>query len=260
MKTIHRIYHLLKARNVLCMALCNVAFILSISVSAGAQTEATRPLIQQMQIIFHLQPYAARIDLARLLIISNSLNAVVQDMRNNVAHNKSEVTFGTLRLLQNLIIQYRFSQIFFGWQEPDSNSSANIVTNETKESLKQLKILSDDLVTEYGFDDSPYTQITANTFKQMHQLINGLVHMNIDPLLKTALGALVLPFAEAIAAATQGDRPKTFEKALPLVLEIRKLYPLFDRIAMTQAGFGQILEIQGLNEFYAEYGQLTGEN
>lgn len=237
-----------------------IIFLLTLTALAQAtDSEATKPLNRQMQLIDSLKPFADRQDLARLYVINSSIRVVIQDMNSNVAQNKSEVTVATIRILQNLMIQYRFSQVFFGWQQSDVGPSGNIVTNQSTEILSELKTLSDDLVTEYGFDDSPYTQITANTFKQMQVLIQGLEAIQINPLLKERLNALMLPIAETVAVASQGDRPKTFEKAIPLVQTIRKLYPLFDQIAMTQAGFGKIMEIQGLNEFYAEFSQVSNQ-
>ena len=221
---------------------------------ADFRTPTTDPLYQQVGLIDFMSPYVERADMARLLVVRNTVNGVIQDMEGNMRQGRKEITFQTLRLLQNLIIQYRFSQVFFGWTEPRAITS--IYTPQTGESLAKLKALSEGLVKEYGYDDSPYTQITANTFRQMQRLLKQLEDLPLDPLLKAELRFLWMPIGETIALAEQGDRPKTFEKSIPVIRQIRKMYPEFDRISSSQAGFAMIMELQGLTEFYAEFAQV----
>jgi hypothetical protein len=217
-------------------------------------TPATDPLTEQVKLMSDISPYVERVDMARLLVVKNTSQSVIDDMVKNVATGKKEVTFQTLRLIQNLIIQYRFSQVFFGWTDPRAITS--IYTPQTEQSLARLKTLSEQLVNEYGYDDSPYTQITANTFRQMQRLLKQLEDLPIDSALKAKLRALWMPIGETIAVAEQGDRPKTFEKAIPVIRQIQAMYSEFDRISSSQAGFPMIMELQGLTEFYAEFAQV----
>ncbi len=192
--------------------------------------------------------------MARVLVVKNSAQAVVNDMEKNLREGRKEVTFQTLRLVQNLIVQYRFSQVFFGWTVPRSITS--IYTEATAAQLNSLKSLSEAIVSEYGYDDSPYTQITANTFRQMQRLLKQLEDLPLDKSLKAQLRALWPPIGETIAVAEQGDRPKAFEKAVVVIRLLRALYPLFGEISSSDAGFPMIMELQGLAEFYAEFAQM----
>ncbi len=222
---------------------------------AAEARPATAMLFQQITQLDAISPYVERIDLARLLVIRSAVQAVAQDMERNVRDGKSEVTFQTLRLIQNLIVQYRFSQVFFGWTEPRSINS--IYTDATKTPLAKLKELADGMVVEYGYDDSPYTQITANTFRQMQRLLKQLEDLPLDPSFAERLRALWMPIGETIAIAEQGDRPRAFEKAIAVVQAMRDLYPMFDEVSSSSAGFQMVLELQGLTEFYAEYAQVN---
>lgn len=232
---------------VLMMSLLSPAF-------AQEATVAQKPLYRQIDLLNAIQPYVERIDMARLYVIQTSVKSVVGNMVSNLASGKREVTMETMRLIQGLIVQYRFSQVFFGWQEPMPITSIYAPVIEAE--LNELHTLSENLVSEYGFDDSPYTQITANTFRQMHKLLQQLETLPLDEQFKTQLRGLWPAVGETIAIAEQGDRPKTFEKAIQTVGIIRALYPQFNAIASSSAGFPAIMELQGLTEFYAEFAQM----
>jgi hypothetical protein len=90
----------------------------------------------------------------------------------------------------------------------------------------------------------------------MQKLLKQAEDLALAPALKNQLRALWMPIGEVIAIAEQGDRPKTFEKAVPMIRQMRALYPLFDAISTSQAGFPTVLELQGLTEFYAEFAQV----
>lgn len=233
-------------------------FIFSIVVQAsawaGTPTANSQPFYDQIQQLDAIAPYVERTDYSRLLVIRKSVEQVIQSMEDNVASGLKEVTFQTLRLIQNVIVQYRFSQVYFGWSEPKAVTS--IYVEAVAANIDQLKILSDTIVKEFGFDDSPYTQITANTFRQMQRLLQQLETLPLEQKFKDQLRALWPGIGEVIAIAEQGDRPKTFEKAIPMVDELKKLYPLFNQVSAVDAAFEMVMELQGLNEFYAEFAQI----
>lgn len=233
-----------------------LTFLISNSSFSNAQspTEASRPLYQQVQLLEEISPFVERVDYSRLVLIQSSVKVIIQDMEENLQQKRNEITFQTLRLIQNLVVQYRFSQVYFGWTTPRAITS--IYTERTSQSLESLKALYEKLVTDYGYDDSPYTKITANVFRQMQRLLKQMEDISLEENLKVQLRDLWMPIGETIAIADQGDRPKTFEKSIPVINKIRLLYPLFERISSSNAGFPLIMEFQGLTEFYAEYAQV----
>src|SRR5690606_35704815 len=109
---------------------------------------------------------------------------------------------------------------------------------------------------EYGFDDAPYTQVTLNTFTQIHKLILQLLNVSLEAGLKKKIEELKGPVGELMAIAKQGDDFKTFSEATPRCRLIRSLYPDFYRIAESDAAFALVLELQGLNEWYIERARL----
>ena len=235
------------------MSLFSLLFLFT-SLTVQANSEVTENLNRQITILDTISPFVERVDQSRLLVIKNSVNVVLTDIKGNTEAGRPETTFQTMRLIQNLIIQYRFSKVFFGWSEPISMLS--IYTPSIAPYLDELKKLSTKIEKDFGLDDSPYTQITANTFKQMQKLLKQLEELPIDSNLKKDLRNLWRPIGEAIAIAEQGDRPRAFEKAKIVVEDLRRLYPYFDQVSTSAAGFSQVLELQGLAEFYAEFAQM----
>jgi|GEM_PF-4427230 len=212
---------------------------------------------EQIVIIQEISPYVERIDKARLRVIERSLESILANIHVNTGAGRSPVTFQTLRLIQNLIVQYRFSKTFLGWTDPPSLNS--IHSEVIAERLAQLQILSEQIETEYGYDDTPYTQITAQTFRQMQKLFVQIESLALDVDVKAKLRALWPKLGEVISVAEQGDRPNAFSKGSEMVKSIRALYPIFLNVSSSTAGFIDILEVQGLVEFYAEYAQIEDE-
>lgn len=231
-------------------------FVLSLGLffATAAKAQFDRNLSRQIEILDLIRPTIERIDMARLLVVRNSLTSIQADIKGNIEAGRQPTTFQTLRLIQNLIIQYRYSQTFFGWTQPISMTS--VYSPAIAPYLTELQKLAKQTETEFGLDDSPYTQITSNTFRQMQKLLQQLETLAIDANLKAQLRSLWKPLGETIAIAEQGDRPRAFAKAIEVIQQIRTFYPRFDQISATSAGFASILEVQGLTEFYAEFAQI----
>lgn len=231
-----------------------VGFLVINSVNSWAADPVIDPFTQQRDLIDSLIPYAERSDVPRLLAIRSTIDATLQEIQGNRGAGRRDVTFPTLTRIQGLVIQYGFSKVFFGWTNPPALTS--IYTEETAATLAKLKTQSDQLVTDYGFDQTMFTQITANTFKQMQKLLLSAEDVTLATNLKSQLRSLWPAVGKVIAAAEQGDRPKAFELSKPLAKTIRSLYPFFDQISSSDAGFSIVMELQGLNEFYVEFAQM----
>jgi len=239
------------------MLFCCLFALPAFAQTAGTPTGVSQAFDAQLVLLEKISPYVERMDLSRIMVIKKTITTVKEDITKNVTEGRNEVTFQTLRLIQNLIVQYRFSQVFFGWTTPRSINS--IYTEYTAQDLAALQNLSLEMVKVYGYDDSPYTQITASTFRQMQRLLQQLETLPMDASLKQSLRDLWQPIGETIAVAEQGDRPNTFAKAIPVIAKVQALYPMFDAISASEAGFPMIMELQGLTEFYAEFAQMDAE-
>ncbi len=230
------------------------------SAQVTMEQQAKSILESQLDIIAKIEPTLERIDLARIMVIKNSIDSVLKNMASNSSENISPITFETLRLIQNLIIKYKFSFVFFGWDEKPSPYS--IYTHLTKAELQELKNIYERMVTTFGYDASPYTTITSHTFNQMKKLLEDIENTPIGEKLKNELRSYWPSIGRTIAVAEQGDRPCAFALATEVVHEIRKLYPKLNQISNANDSFNLVLEFQGLIEFYAEFSQadrLTSE-
>jgi hypothetical protein len=198
-------------------------------------------LNQQIAIITKLEPWVELPELSRLYVLKRA-----SAMTLSLVNQKGLGNMTTIRAYQNLIVTYRFSRDFL-----------TRITNEVnKEQIDQLVALEQQIATARGFDDSPYTQITANVFTQLYQLVQTLSQLPLqDARFKTELQDLVPQLGKVIAIAKEGDRPHTFNAAVPVYDKIKALYPRFDEINRSDAAFNTTLEIMGLNEFYGEFAQ-----
>ncbi len=233
-----------------------VTFFCGSAVASDPTPEETARSVlnEQISLLEKIEPTVERIDLARLYVIRNDIQVVLDDIDSNIAGQRMPITLSTMRLMQNLIIKYKFSHVFFGWEEEPSLFS--IYTPMTADDLEKLKSSYETLVSIFGFDASPYTTITANTFHQMKKLLDDLEALPIDENFKLSLRNLWPGVGRTIAIAEQGDRPCAFAAASGVVRMVRDMYPMFQTILTADVAFPLVMEFQGLVEFYAEFAQV----
>jgi hypothetical protein len=208
---------------------------------AGSVEKAKADLQRQMDLLDAVRPYVERQDLGRLYLLHQVSQAVVDSIDQN-----GPMHVETMRAYQNLIVTYRYSKVYF----------QQITTAETDAQIQEVQGIAENFAKEYGFDDSPYTQITYNVFSQMYKLVLQLEAMPISDALKAKLDDLKAPIGEIIAIAKGGDDYVTFQAAIPRAQMIQQLYPLFYQVASSDAAFYLVLEIQGLNEWYIERSRI----
>lgn len=219
-----------------------LVIVLNSSSYAASETErAKQQLARQLQILESIQPLIERPELPRLytlkVVAKRTLHALDEF---GLAHAR------TFHEFQNLIVAYRYSSAYLN----------DIETDLTRDRIAKLRELTRTISKERGFDDSPYTQITASTFKQIRQLLLQLNSFSIPAALKKEIEPLTVEIGELVALGLQGDRLKTLITAIPVYKHIQELYPDFNQIGYSDRAFDVVLEIQGLNEFYGEFSQF----
>lgn len=233
------------------------ALFLFVPVIAAAQPEPSEltlnVLDEQIKILEQFRPTIGRLYTARLMVIRRAIDDVITDIKENKKNNRALITFQTMRLLQYLIVQYRYSHVFLGWEEKPSLLS--MWTPSTADDLQRLRDSYLRLQATFGIDDTPYTKVTSHHFRQLEKLMRQLENLPIENDLKKSLREMLPTIARTIAVAEQGDRPNTFRAAIKVLPQIRALYPRFNTISGSSAGFSAVLELQGLTETYAEFAQ-----
>lgn len=213
-----------------------------IAYAESAENDIRALLEGEVEIMRALERGTVRLDLARLRLIETNVRVALSSLNEfGLAHAN------TNRAMQQVIITFRYSNAFF----------TQIQTLKSRQSIRALLETNDQVTRKLGFDDTPYTQITAYVYSQMHKLFMQLKDSGVlAPSLREKVENLIVPMGHLIALAKQGDRPLTFDAAVPLQRLITELYPLMNAITQSDAAFDIILEIQGLNEFYAEFAQI----
>lgn len=223
--------------------------LLLITPTTFAETEKEKAIAQLDRIIYlgdKLSQDIELLDSARIFLIRRHCETIKTSIQaKGLAHA------GTMRSYQQLIVTFRYSTAFFKSIESDNN----------EKHLKEVLTLYQAIVTDRGFDDTPYSQIVGNTFTEIHRLLQDLKKVADLPAdLTKEINDLVAPVGNLIAVAKLGDRPKTFKAADPLYRKIVTLYKAFSKIQHSNPAFNIILEIQGLNEFYGEFAQIDPES
>ncbi len=213
-------------------------------------TLAKEKLSEQIELIEQIEPYVERPSLARLFVLKSASKSVLTSIdETSYGHAK------TFQEYQRLIVAYDFSIAFF----------REIETDITKESIVALLNNVQEIKTDKGLDASPYTQITESSYAQMRELIKQMRKLAISEGLQKKLGDVEPVIGEviAISQAKKGDRRTVYPVARKAYDAIVKLYPEMERISSADAAYDISLEIQGLNEFYAEFAEFDepdGEN
>lgn len=222
-----------------------VALAASVVPGAERSDEASVAQDRLMRIAANLkviEETVERHELGRLLILSRQVKAVSDSI---VAVGLANMQ--TIREYQVLVIRFQFSVAYL-------NSVATTATEgRINETLETVSVISRAL----GFESSPYSQISLGVFNQMKDSLVDLIKLPIPDQLKKPVQSLIPQLASLIAVAgQQGDRPRTFEAGTQFVLSIRALYPQFIEIGANNQAFENIMTIQGLAEFYAEFATM----
>lgn len=212
-------------------------------------------LTKQKDILTEIEPGLERFQRSRIVVIRKAVDVVIADIVNNRSRGQSPVTFQTIRLIQYLIVQYRFSHVFLGWEEPPSPLS--IQTPANLQALLDLQVYYQETQHLFGIDDTPYSKITAHYFRLMEKQIREIERLPIDIRIQAALRNLLPAIAHTIAIAEQGDRPRAFVAADKVIPQLRNLYADFRQISSASAGFAVVFELVGLVETYAEFAQYN---
>ncbi len=204
---------------------------------------AKQRLSNQIRLLKTLDPEIERLDKARLIILKKAV-IKVQDSISKLGLSNMQ----TMRSYQELIVKFRFSSAFF----------TEISTVRTKDTVKKIIKINEEIRTARGFDDTPYTKITESVYSHMHTLFNQLLdNRSIPNELREKIQGLITPVGKVISEAKRGDRPNTFEVGIKFYKLVVDVYPDFDGIASSHETFNIVLEIQGLNEFYGEFAQIN---
>lgn len=230
-----------------------LAFLLPFLALAEEQSSAIAPLQRQLDLLEAISPYVERIDLARIFVLKGNIRLVIEELAASERANRQN-SFKAMNLIHQLIVSYRGNQVLLGWTDPVSITS--VYTEETADELAELKGLYGQLVADFGFDDSPYTQVTAIYFKQIKRSLDQIKALTTDPTLRAEIDAFSRPIADAIVLGSDHDGQDTFDAAEIVVRAIRALYPKLDVLEQTPAGYPLVMELRGLTETYDAYARL----
>jgi hypothetical protein len=206
--------------------------------------QSVSQLNRQIELIEQIKLDVERFDLPRLLVLQSTSRGTLQALKiHGPLHSD------THREFQNLVITYNYSKSFFD----------GIESLATADALHELWNISRELAAAQGLDREPETLISLSVFDHMKQIFRQLLLLDLDPRLKNGLLDLSEPVARVAEVAYLGDHFKTYLKAIPVCRKLRGLYTQFVGMDGQSSAYEMLLELQGLNEFYIQFGQLDEE-
>jgi hypothetical protein len=211
---------------------------LSFNLYSAEKEDAVAILNSQIAVIAKIKRFVDVQDLGRLIVLKNATQQTIDRINvDGIAHTR------TLNEYLKQYITYKSSTAYFTY----------ISTPVIADYVKQLYDIMDNIAHERGLDDFTFNKMTYNTFSQMHILLTELVKGNVSEELKAELNSLNVDFGHLLAIANSGDNIPTFKEGADMYHKIEALYPSLYTAANKGPLYDLILNIQGLNELYAEY-------
>jgi hypothetical protein len=212
--------------------------IYSLTLFATETEEAIDKLNKQLNLIVEIKRYVDVQDQGRLIVLKNATEQTIARIRSDgLIHTK------TLNEYLKQYITYKSSTAYFSY------ISSPVIVPLVENLYRDMESIA----SERGLADFNFNKMTFNTFSQIHLLLQDLAKNKIDDELKTILTELNIDFGHLLATANTGDNIPTLEKGEVMYHKIAALYPHFFQAANKGPFYNLILNIQGLNELYAEY-------
>ena len=213
------------------------------SISAGDEVaETIAALNLEIELIDAISVDVEHLDFARLTVLKLDIVRLIETIKTKgLFHRDSAVSF------YSLTKRFEFSKSLFQF----------ITSEHQKDNIQKLQSMATTLAGKYGYDIDFATRHTFNDFTQMKKLFLQLMDLPISDSLRAKIRALDQHLIDVLGPAKQyGDRPITFERGKETYFKIQALYPDLENLALGNAAFDIVVEIQGLNETYAEFAQI----
>jgi len=204
--------------------------------------DAQAELKEIVSLVDYIGPNLDRMDYARLFVFRSQALAISESITQLGIGNNV-----TMRAYNELIISFKFSESFFG----------GIESRAMADSIRRLREIGGKITADRDRGD-PSSKITKNVFNHMHLLVMQLINVTTLPNeLRKQLEELEPELGHVVAIADGGDiRPSTGAAARPVCRKVEKLYPALNDIAQGEDAYATILELEGLNLFYAQLAEL----
>lgn len=188
-----------------------------------------------------------RFKLGGWTVLHEDLDAVLQTINRNNGVGNDE----TGEAYKELVSGVETSKDYF----------STIETESTKQAILDLQRIAGEIKVKRKMSSTLFSHNTLRLFTKIHDLIDQLKSLPIQPKLKQALNniepQLVAVFAEDKIQG--GDSYNTFVQGRTAVTAIRKLYPLFEEASVNEQIFQITSSIQGYVYRYAFIANMSAQ-
>lgn len=220
-----------------------VILLLNVITSAAFADGETQieQLEEQKERIVDVENYVESADLGRLIVLKKLTQRVIDSLKE-----KGLGHMATINSYQEMAMAFRYSEVFF----------KQISTTVTDDSLQKLIKTNNTIIKERGFDEVLGTSLVAHIVTQMQVISAQLAKLPVSEKLKSNVASMQSLFGQAISVAKQGDRPRAFAKGTEIYNQLLNLYPEMEKVSASNQAYMLVVELMGLNEFFASYAQI----
>ena len=206
-------------------------------------TESRYRLTRIDKLITNIEYFVEEHDIPRLFLLRKITKIVLNNFKKHGLGNMTKI-----HSYQEMLIKFRYSRVFL----------SRIRSERVAKWIDELGVIIEKINKARGFDNSPYSKITYGIFNQITTLFKALKEIpNISDESSRVISKLIPKLARVVAIADQGDRRGAYDAGDKIYCEIKEHYNRFSNEFATGGPFEMMLEIRGLNEFYAEYAEFA---
>lgn len=203
---------------------------------------------RQLALIEGVRHHIEEADLGQLNLLRNASRNALESIQDP---NRGPINAATSRALYTVYIRYHYSRSYLDSVDGDA----------WENEIREVRTIADTIARAHGLNESPAVRQTHEVFSQMRTLLNQLRDRRLGADMSRRLEDLVARIGQDVLplALANDDRPNTTDAARPVCRDIRLLYPDLVRAATPTNGVRElVIELQGLNEYYAEFCNLNG--
>ena len=227
------------------ISLCTVISSTSVADGDGEVAIAKAQLNQQIILMTEIEIHVEEPNLPRFRVLKMAAERVLNSVNQDGLGNDD-----TLGEYRRLVQMFNYSADWF----------SKISTQMTFEKINQIIKLNEEIAKARKIKGLPTTKNTATIYSDIKTLLDQLrANPQISDKLKKKIDDLNTPIGMVISRAlAMGDRPLTFEAAIPLYRSITSLYEDMNEMksGSSESLFPILFEIMVLNESFGSFAQV----
>lgn len=191
-----------------------------------------------MELIESIEPYLERSGRALLFLLRKRTQSVLTSIQE-----KGYGNYATFNAYLKMVVTYQHSE-----------SIRKEIPQIAQENFKKLYKVVSTIAEKKGIEENEgRTHVTETVYAQIKGLIDQLLEQSLSETLQEKLEDLIPLLGRVQALAKEGDTPRVYARGKEAYEQIAKVYEEFNEVYTASPADALILEMMGLNEYYAKF-------